>query len=73
MNVTYITVDVDRQGQRIDNYLLASLPKIPKSLVYRWIRKGELRINKKRCKQTYKVKENDLIRVPPYIMNDNKK
>lgn len=69
--VQFIEVADDIEGQRIDNYLIAQLPKIPKSLIYRWIRKGELRVNKKRVKQTSKVKAGDLVRVPPFNLDES--
>ncbi|MDE4967611.1 S4 domain-containing protein, partial [Francisella tularensis] len=49
--------------QRIDNFLLSRFSRIPKSLIYRWIRKGELRVNKKRLKQTSPVSAGDIVRV----------
>jgi|APSaa5957512535_1039671.scaffolds.fasta_scaffold82530_2 23S rRNA pseudouridine955/2504/2580 synthase len=69
--VQYITVIKDREGQRIDNYLLAHVGKIPKSLVYRWLRKGEVRVNKKRVKQTYRVVCDDIVRIPPVFLEPN--
>ena len=69
--VQFLEVTDDIEGQRIDNYLISQLPKIPKSLIYRWIRKGELRVNKKRVKQTFKVKSGDLVRVPPFNFDES--
>ena len=56
-------------GQRLDNFLLKILKNVPRTRIYRIIRKGEVRINKKRCKPDYKLKLGDQIRVPP-IRND---
>ena len=56
-------------GQRLDNFLLKILKNVPRTRIYRIIRKGEVRINKKRCKPEYKLKLGDQIRVPP-IRND---
>ena len=58
-------MDEEHQGQRIDNYLFARLKGVPKSHVYRIIRKGEVRVNKGRIKAVYKLKAKDLIRIPP--------
>lgn len=66
--VQYIEVDSDIVEQRIDNFLISKFSGLPKSLIYRWIRKGELRVNKKRVKQTDKVTSGDIIRVPPFIL-----
>lgn len=63
--VKIITVDEDHAGQRIDNFLLRFYRKVPKSRIYRAIRKGEVRVNKKRIKATYRVLGGDQVRVPP--------
>lgn len=44
--VQFVTIDEDNLGQRIDNYLLAKLKGVPKSMIYRIVRKGEVRVNK---------------------------
>lgn len=63
--VSFITVDEDQGGQRIDNFLRTALKGAPKSLIYRVLRKGEVRVNKKRTKPDYKLQPGDLIRIPP--------
>ena len=68
--VQHIEVDADRKGQRIDNFLIGQFSKLPKALIYRWIRTGDLRVNKKRIKQTYRVEAGDLIRVPPFHLEE---
>jgi 23S rRNA pseudouridine955/2504/2580 synthase len=52
-------------GQRLDNYLIKQLKGVPRSRIYRIIRKGEVRVNKGRKKADYKLKAEDLIRIPP--------
>ncbi len=52
-------------GQRIDNFLITALKGIPRTLVYRILRKGEVRVNKGRIKPEYKLQAGDIIRVPP--------
>jgi len=69
--IQYITVEPDRAGQRIDNFLMAYF-KLPKQLIYRWLRKGELRLNKKRIKHTYRVQAGDLLRIPPFTAVEDK-
>ncbi len=64
-SVAFITVDPEHAGQRIDNFLHTRLKGAPKSLVYRILRKGEVRVNKGRAKPEYKLKAGDVIRVPP--------
>jgi 23S rRNA pseudouridine955/2504/2580 synthase len=63
-SVTFITIDESGEGQRIDNFLFKHLKGVPKSHVYRILR-GEVRINKKRIEQTYRLQIGDLLRVPP--------
>jgi len=53
------------EGQRIDNYLLDVLKGVPRSRVYRLLRKGEVRVNKGRIKPTYRLKSGDVVRIPP--------
>ncbi|KEY90804.1 ribosomal large subunit pseudouridine synthase [Candidatus Photodesmus katoptron] len=65
MKVQFIKIDNNRISQRIDNFLCNYFKKIPKSTIYRIIRKGEVRVNKKRIKPKYKLQINDLIRIPP--------
>ena len=52
-SVKMLTISEDESGQRIDNYLLAKLKGVPKSLIYRIVRKGEVRVNKGRIKPEY--------------------
>lgn len=63
--VNYIQIEEERAGQRLDNFLLARFKDIPKSHIYRIVRKGEVRVNKKRCKVTYRLVAGDIIRIPP--------
>ena len=68
--VQHIEVSEDVTEQRIDNFLIGKFSKLPKSLIYRWIRKGDLRVNKKRVKQTTRVNGGDIVRVPPFMLDD---
>ncbi len=63
--VQWVTVEAEQAGQRIDNFLLARLKGVPRSLIYRILRKGEVRANKGRIKPEYRVQEGDEIRIPP--------
>ncbi len=54
-----------QHGQRIDNYLFRLLKGVPKSRVYRIMRKGEVRVNKSRVKPDYKLQQGDMLRLPP--------
>lgn len=68
--VQILTVADDDAGQRIDNYLRTRLKGVPKSLLYRILRKGEVRVNKKRIKPEYKLQAGDEVRVPPIRVSE---
>lgn len=63
--VQLVTVDDNHDGQRIDNFLLAHLKGVPRTLVYRILRKGEVRVNKGRAKPEQKLNLGDVVRIPP--------
>jgi len=63
--VQLIEVAPELAGQRIDNFLITALKGVPKTLVYRILRKGEVRVNKGRVKPEYKIQAGDIVRVPP--------
>lgn len=64
-SVQLLVISEDEAGQRLDNFLLAKLKGVPKSLIYRIVRKGEVRVNKGRVKPDYKLQADDMVRVPP--------
>jgi len=70
--VQHLTIDDAHAGQRIDNFLLTFLKGVPKTHIYRIIRKGEVRVNKGRIKPVYKLAAGDVIRVPPVRVSDAK-
>lgn len=63
--VKFITITEEHHNQRLDNFLISKLKGVPKSMIYRIIRKGEIRINKGRTKPEYKLQINDVVRIPP--------
>lgn len=63
--VRKVCVDAERVGQRIDNFLRGELPGVPKGRLYRLLRRGEVRVNGGRVRSEYKLKEGDIVRVPP--------
>jgi len=63
--VVHITIDRQREGQRIDNFLISQLRGVPKTHIYKILRKGEVRVNKRRVKPHYKLRCGDAVRVPP--------
>ena len=70
--VKFITIDSEDVGQRIDNFLLRTLKGVPKSHLYRLLRKGEIRVNKKRIKPVYKLVLNDELRIAPIRVSEQK-
>ena len=66
--VRLVTITEAHEGQRVDNFLLRELKGVPKSRIYRILRKGEVRVNKSRVKPEYKLQEGDLVRIPPVIV-----
>ena len=64
-SVTTQEITEHQHGQRIDNYLFRLLKGVPKSRVYRIMRKGEVRVNKSRVKPDYKLQKGDVLRIPP--------
>src|SRR5690606_19501678 len=63
--VRKVEIGAGAAGQRIDNFLRRELPGVPKSRVYRLLRRGEVRINGGRVKADYRLREGDTVRIPP--------
>jgi 23S rRNA pseudouridine955/2504/2580 synthase len=63
--LTMRTVTADEAGQRIDNFLMRHFKTVPRSRVYRLLRKGEVRVNRKRVDAEYRIQEGDELRLPP--------
>ncbi len=63
--VQFVAITAENADQRIDNFLRTQLKGVPKSMIYRILRKGEVRVNKKRVKPEYKLEDGDEVRVPP--------
>src|SRR3990167_4072637 len=63
--VNYLQVGDEEDGQRLDNFLARILKGVPKSHIYRIIRSGEIRVNKKRAEASTRIMTGDLIRIPP--------
>ncbi len=68
--VRYITIDSEDAGQRVDNFLVRTLKGVPKSHIYRLLRKGEIRANKKRIKPEYKLNDQDILRIAPIRISE---
>lgn len=64
--VQFIKVQPGNVGQRLDNFLMRQLKGVPRSRVYRLIRRGEVRVNKKRAKPDNRLEAGDTVRIPPY-------
>lgn len=68
--VRVLEVGAEDAGQRIDNFLLRHLKGAPRSLIYRILRRGEVRVNKGRIKPEYRVRTGDQVRVPPVRLGE---
>ncbi len=60
-----VAVPADREGQRLDNFLLGQLKGAPRSLVYKLVRSGQVRVNGGRAKAERKLEAGDEVRIPP--------
>lgn len=69
--VQFLTITEDNHLQRIDNFLISKMKGVPKSKIYRILRKGEVRVNKKRIKPDYKLQLDDQVRVPPIRLEES--
>ncbi len=63
--VSFIEITEDHSDQRLDNFLCTYLKGVPKSRIYRIVRKGEVRVNKGRVDVHYRLVAGDIIRIPP--------
>lgn len=63
--VQVVTVPEDRAGQRLDNFLASRLKGVPRSLIYRICRTGEVRVNGGRAKPDHRLAGGDQVRIPP--------
>lgn len=63
--VARVRVEADREGQRLDNFLVTRLKGVPRSLIYRICRSGEVRVNGGRAKPDQRLLGGDEVRIPP--------
>jgi len=66
--VQFLQVTAAGDGQRLDNFLIRHLKGVPRSRIYRLIRRGEVRVNKKRSKPDNRLCLGDKVRIPPISM-----
>ena len=66
--VHFITVEHEHAGRRLDNFLITHLKSVPRCRIYRMVRTGEVRVNKGRIKQSYRLQSGDKIRIPPVYL-----
>ncbi len=67
-----VSVTAEDAGQRIDNFLARHLKGVPKSHIYRILRRGEVRVNSGRIKAQYKICAGDRVRIPPVRISPEK-
>ncbi|MGF1613752.1 MAG: RluA family pseudouridine synthase [Gammaproteobacteria bacterium] len=61
----YVQVDAQYEGQRVDNFLRARLQDVPRTRIYRSLRRGEVRVNQGRIDPAYRLRVGDVVRIPP--------
>jgi 23S rRNA pseudouridine955/2504/2580 synthase len=71
-SVTQHIVLFEEAGQRLDNFLFRMAKGVPKTHIYRIIRSGEVRVNKKRADVSQKIQEGDVLRLPPLRVSEVK-
>jgi len=69
--VSQVEVTGDREGQRLDNFLSAQLRGLPRSVIYRIIRTGQVRVNGGRAKPATRLAAGDIVRIPPASVRDS--
>lgn len=65
-----VEVSENREGQRLDNFLLREMKGLPRAALYRLIRTGQVRVNSKRAKPTQKLVTGDRVRIPPAFLTE---
>ena len=65
-----VAIDESASGQRVDNFLAHHLKGVPRSRMYRLLRRGEVRVNRGRVRPDYRLAPGDIVRVPPVWMAD---
>lgn len=70
LGVRIVEISQAQSGQRVDNFLIGELKSVPKSHIYRVLRRGEVRVNKGRIKPHYRLKAGDMLRIPPISISE---
>lgn len=70
--VQWLEITEANSEQRLDNFLITYLKGVPKTRIYRMVRKGEVRVNKGRIDVSYKLQLGDIVRIPPVRVADKK-
>ena len=65
-SVRYELIDESSKGQKIDNYLIKTIKNVPKSHIYKLLRSGQVRVNKKRVRTDFRLSIGDSVRIPPF-------
>lgn len=68
--VRILKVPEDRSGQRLDNFLLGQLKGAPRSLIYKLVRSGQVRVNGGRAKADRKLEGGEEVRIPPVRLTE---
>jgi 23S rRNA pseudouridine955/2504/2580 synthase len=63
--VRHVEIGAAQAGQRLDNFLIRILKGVPRTRIYRLLRRGEVRVNRGRARPDYRLAEGDVVRIPP--------
>ncbi len=70
--VQFVDVPAEHHGRRLDNFLARLLKGVPRSRLYRLIRRGEVRVNRKRCRPERRLERDDRVRIPPFARTEGR-
>jgi 23S rRNA pseudouridine955/2504/2580 synthase len=63
--VRHVEIDAEGVGQRLDKVLGRLLPGVPRTRIFRLIRRGEVRVNGRRASPELRLTAGDSVRLPP--------
>ena len=67
IKIEFLIIDQDNSGRRLDNFIFSKYKKVPKSKIYSSIRKAKIKVNGKKSKPDYKLREKDKISCPAFV------
>ena len=56
-----VTIGKNDGGQRVDKFLTKTYPNLPQSMLYKAVRKKDVKVNGKRCESSQRLQEGDVV------------